>query len=308
MALKIVQVNIRNWKVNKYFLQCELPNVNPDVILVNETGIVPGDRIKLQGFRAVWSSLVANSGVAILVRTHIPFSEIPLRDDNTLAVRVMTGIGPMIICTAYIPPRLPALPIVALNRVLNYNIPTIIAGDFNVHHPFLFNARDMGAGDPRGRQLYNLATVRQCTCLGPHFDTYISGNGRGTPDVVLANRYINILHTDISPMCNVGSDHIPILITLSTSPIRFLTHHTRENLNTLDIPAFKTTLSTLPTPVFHNGPTQNIDTYMTTVIETIKTASHDNTQKLNIKTTKNIPTYTQNTPKIETASGCLQPP
>ena len=36
--LRILEINIKNWKKNRYLLQCELPNINPDIILVNETG------------------------------------------------------------------------------------------------------------------------------------------------------------------------------------------------------------------------------------------------------------------------------
>ena len=104
MALCVLQVNIQNWKGNKYLLQCELPNSNPDVVLINETGEISDNNLKLSGYKSITKSIEAHSGVAILIKYNIRYVEIPTTDKNTLAIRIPTNIGPIIIlCTvAYI--------------------------------------------------------------------------------------------------------------------------------------------------------------------------------------------------------------
>ena len=123
------------------FFNVKLTNSNPDVILINETCEVPNNNLKLYGYRSITKSLGAFSGVAILIKYNIKYSEIPTTDQNTLAIRILTTIGPIIICTSYIPPRLLTLPILQYNKILSYNLPTIFISDINAHHPFLHNTK-----------------------------------------------------------------------------------------------------------------------------------------------------------------------
>ena len=187
MALCVLQINIQNWKNNKYFLQCELLNSNPDVILINETGDVPDNNLKLFGYRSITKSLGAYSGVATLIRYNIKYTEISTIDKNTLAVRIPATLGPIIICTSYIPPRLQTLPILQYNKILSYNLPTIFISDLNAHHPFLHNTR--GQGDTKGDLLFSFAQNKQCKFLGPPFNTYITRHRQGKPDVILVNKH-----------------------------------------------------------------------------------------------------------------------
>ena len=157
MGLTILQSNIRNWKKNKYLLSVSLADSNPDVILLNETGINNEDRIKLYGYRAIEKNIEAFSGVAILIKNHIEYQEIYLKETNILAIKMSTTFGPIIISTAYVPPRIQTLPRLSLQKLLNFNLPTLFIGDLNAHHPF-FNNSDITHpyGDRRGKDLYNL--------------------------------------------------------------------------------------------------------------------------------------------------------
>ena len=66
----------------------------------------------------------------------ISFQELPVNDHDTLAIKVFTNLGPLIINTLYIPPHIKTLPIIAYNKILNCNLPTLIIADFNSHHLF----------------------------------------------------------------------------------------------------------------------------------------------------------------------------
>ena len=108
MSLTILQVNIKCWKKNRYFLECELCNYQPDIILINETGDVPN--IKLQGYSSLSSALGPFSGVGILIRSGLTFYTVLLTNDNILAIKLITTLGTIIIATAYIAFRDPFIP------------------------------------------------------------------------------------------------------------------------------------------------------------------------------------------------------
>ena len=75
------------------------------------------------------------------------------------------------------------------------------------------------------------------THIGPEFDTFISARGKGRPDIIIGNR--NAHHNFIiqqGPLTT--SDHIPIVFTLSTSPIMIPQKET-HNINRADWDLFK---------------------------------------------------------------------
>lgn len=66
-SLNIMQFNIRNWKSNKYLLQVDLCNYNPDIILLNETSNTE-ENIKIRGFYTFQCCKERYAGVAILIK------------------------------------------------------------------------------------------------------------------------------------------------------------------------------------------------------------------------------------------------
>ena len=283
MALCIVQINITSWINNRYIFQCELSNLNPDIILINETGIVPNGSLKLRGFRSITKALEnRNSGVAILIKNNISFIQIPTTDNNTLAIKIPTTIGEIVVCTSYIPPRIPTLPIIQYNKILNFNLPTIIAADLNAHHPFLHNNTRHTPSDNKGKTLFNLAQNRRLKFMGPLFETYKQANSTGKPDVVLTNHLFNILHCELTSGPYVGSSHIPVVIRVSTTPIKILIPE-KINLKTLNIQNYKQELSQLNLPSLNHQPISKIDEYMETLFAFIKTATSNNSTTTKIK-------------------------
>ena len=61
MALTILQINIRNWKSNRYNFEVDIHNYSPDVILLNETCTTNND-IKLRGYKVSQYCDQRNSG------------------------------------------------------------------------------------------------------------------------------------------------------------------------------------------------------------------------------------------------------
>ena len=256
MPLSIMQVNIKCWKNNKYALSIEISNHNCDLILLNETGVPCNETIHLRGYNVIHKSQGVYRGVAILIRNSITFRELPVADPDTLAVKVLTNFGPIIFCTSYIPPRVSTLPIVSLNKILNYNLPTLFISDFNAHHPFLHN--DKRQGDLKGKQLYTLAKARKLHFLGPYFPTYITHRSQTNPDVILCNESFKFFHHRIKPVSPIGSDHIPMIFQIQIKPFIQI-KETRNNYKKIDFSNFKAILEKTEFQNLENCPSDKLN-------------------------------------------------
>ena len=288
MDLVLLQLNIRNWRANKYNFSVELSNYSPDVILLNETSATAPDEIKLYGYKVIQSCLEPFSGVAILIKYGLRFVPLYTKDPNTLAIKLYTSLGPVIVATTYSPPRYNILPTITLNKLLTHNLPTIFISDFNAHHKFLHNASQHAPrGDAKGNQIFSIARNKNLTFLGPDFYTYKTHFNKGTPDVVLANdAFTNLFHHAISEGGPVGSDHIPIIVKISTSPIKILIPP-KSNVKTLDITKYKDSLKNDTFPNLNDQPVNVIDSTLEKIFNNIKVNTKKHCKVCSVITKRN---------------------
>ena len=68
MGIKILHVNIRNWKSNNYLLKCSLADSYPDIILLNEITLNKNIIPKIRGYTCNYKCEERYSGVAIFVK------------------------------------------------------------------------------------------------------------------------------------------------------------------------------------------------------------------------------------------------
>ena len=224
-------------------MNVSLSNSNPSLILLNEINLAPSKKLTLQGFTALHKCEGPYTGAAILIKEDIKYENIPLLSNSILAIKIFTMLGPLVICTLYSPPRIKTLPTTDINRVLNLNLPTIFAADFNAHHPTFHNVKANNHADVKGNQLASICNSRDLYFKGPYFNTFLTSNRKGKPDLVLTNNKFNIFHLNIKKEKPLGSDHIPIIISISTKPFKILTK-SKPNFRKLQIENFKNHLST----------------------------------------------------------------
>ena len=122
-------------------------------------------------------------------------------------------------------------------KLLNYNIPVFIIGDFNALHRCFGNH----SSNVVGRSLSQIIDNGNLIHLGPHFNTYFKQNVVSIPDKVLTNKH-NYLNTYIEPGDITTSDHIPIILRISTEPILIKKTET-YNYNKADWDLFKSILN-----------------------------------------------------------------
>ena len=92
------------------------------------------------------------------------------------------------------------------------NHPVYLLADLSIRHRFLGHHNN----NERGNYFCPNISNGNFQHLGPDFNTLI--NRRGKPDTILANRHA-LLHHHISEGNQTTSDHIPIIMKISTSPI-----------------------------------------------------------------------------------------
>ena len=133
------------------------------------------------------------SGVAIFVKYTHKHTFIEFNNNNILAVKLYTNLGPLYIVTSYTPPRYTSIPTIELNNILNKNIPTVILSDFNARHPTFDNTNTHNTNN-FGTQLHSLCNSRKLSYLGPNFNTFRNNLSSGKPDLVIANDQFGMFH------------------------------------------------------------------------------------------------------------------
>lgn len=291
MGIKIFHINIRSFKNNKYALMIELSNFSPDVVLLNETGNKPNFHIKLQGYNCIEKSSGLFSGVAILIKNTLSYEFVFTSDSNVLAIKLNTHLGPILISTAYSPPRDISIPTPSLSKIFSYQIPTIFIGDLNGHHPLFDNTSLFSSGDSKGKQIFNLINQFSLRYIGPDFKTYVTKKNRGKPDIILINKLFDIFNYHSAPGDNIGSDHIPILFTFQIQPIKVIKPPTIA-INSLNISQFKEELRTHPFRELDGKPVQDIDSEINSLMSAITSSTKNNSKTSSIHfINQYIPTY-----------------
>ena len=169
-TIRILQHNVLKWT---YTRKNELSNfylrIDPEVVLLNATGMKEKDRIKLFNYNVYQRNREDenNAGVAIAIRKNIQHQILDDFLDDVLAVRMETLKGPLIIATAYRPPRRDAFPMEDVLKLLRGNTPTYILADLNARHRFIGHTDN----NKIGMIINNLINNNLADHLGPDFNT-----------------------------------------------------------------------------------------------------------------------------------------
>lgn len=275
----IMQLNIRSFHKNKYLLATTLHSYSPDVILLNETNTLKNN-IRLLGYNTIQQCHELHNGVAILIKKSVKYFEIPTHDNASLAIKIHTSIGPIIIYTHYSPPRHQYINTIPLNRILNYNLPTVIIGDFNAKHPMFQNGKGDKSATNKGKQLVTLIKDRNLTFAGPDFNTYQSITGKGKPDLIITNQKMLPYHYCITQGEFTGSDHLPIIFKISIHPIKIIIN--KRNYHSLNIDNFQSDLRNNAFESLQNQPVSMIDRTLDNIFDNIQTAVNNHTKSFTI--------------------------
>ena len=215
--IKIVKQNVLKWTFHR---RNELSNLylkmDPDVILLNETGITDRERIKIFNYNIHQKNKENedHAGVAIGIKREMSYQLLDDFQEDMLAIRLETRKGPVIVATCYSPPRRAYFLTEDISRLMRKNIPVYLVGDLNARHHFIGHRRSNHAGEVINDLIERNITVY----LGPDFNTRIGANGISRPDIILRNRH-GFLNYAVDEGDLTTSDHLPVVFTLATIPI-----------------------------------------------------------------------------------------
>ena len=279
--LVIVQHNVNTWFNKRYELCHKYRLINPDIILLNHTGIVrgtgpplayppPQELLRIQHYTTYTSNKdnTPHSGTAIAVKNTIPHTIIDDFNTNLIAINVDTPQGTITIGTDYLPPNKRYLDIPEYVTLLGRRNPVYIFGDLNARHSFLSH-RDQ---NPVGKGLNTLIQRDIITHIGPHFPTFIRTNCATTPDIAITNKvtFHNIL---LTPGPVSASDHIPVIAKITANPIQ-IPIKPRPHFTRADWESYKNELESHSTPNLTEADTIDIDTAINEWTEQVKQASN----------------------------------
>lgn len=216
-SIKILSLNVNGWSNNKNTYANIFRKEDPDVILLSEHG-VGDENIRLFDYSVLQKNHTNSryDGVAIGVRRGLRFRPLPEMEESFLAVELLTAAGPLVVSTGYQPPRRAYLPLHTLNSLFLRHSPVLFLGDLNARcrssgYTTAFNGSGVG--------LENLIGRGTCVRVGPDFPTFVTARGTTKPDIVLTNAKLPFnMHVYPGPL--TPSDHLPIMVKLSTGPIQ----------------------------------------------------------------------------------------
>ena len=215
--IKIIQHNIIKWTTPR---RNELYNYyikeDPDVIMLNSTGMTSIERIKMYTYNVYQrnNENEQHAGIAIAVKHNIKHKIYDDFEGDTLAIELETNRGPILLATTYWPPRRNEVPIQDITNIMRKQIPVYLIGDCNAKHPFVGHSYS----NLKGRLINNLISNNTAVHLGPEFPTMIHYSTVGRPDIILANRHCYFNYT-IRQGNLTTSDHIPVVFTIGSKPI-----------------------------------------------------------------------------------------
>lgn len=220
--LRILYWNSNGIKSKTNELYAFMSKTNVDIVLLNETKLKPINQLKFRNYHVYRSDNTsvlrghACGGTAALVHRRIVHRRIIIPTTiSSTTVEISMGNYQIQISAVYKSPNQP-LKTDDLNALTNGNHWFIVAGDLNAKHP-LWHSRCSNAA---GIILYNHAVNDDYTVTAPDTQTLFPGVTSHRPDVLdIALIRLPQLSCDVTNLNELSSDHNPVLLTLSNSPI-----------------------------------------------------------------------------------------
>ena len=211
MAVNLLFVNIRSIKERKLLFQHLLLEEKVDIFLLNETALKPQQEMRLPGYQLLRHDFTgpgrARGGVMIGLprrhpyRQHTPrcFDQLP----ESLVVSAYLPSKILNIATIYIRPGHP-IPALFFRHIAHNFRNVIIMADVNIHSRPPQERRDFVDLITNHLHLYLYTLPR-----------HTRPSSQTTPDVVISS--LNISNNyQLQVLDSIGSDHLPVLLTLPT--------------------------------------------------------------------------------------------
>jgi exonuclease III len=215
-STKLVTWNANGLKGKAIELQHFLKHNSIDIALIQETHLLPSDKCQFLGYKVYRSDrpgVTRAGGTAIIIKHQIPHHQIPsplLKSLEYTSIQIQTIHGPLIVSSAYSPPRT-CYSESDMNNLLTTKYTNVIAGDLNAKH-CSWNSKTT---NQRGRMLHQHSIKNTFIVAGPNEATHISPCSKMKEDVLDIAIIDNIKCSfHLETIAELSSDHYPVILEL----------------------------------------------------------------------------------------------
>ncbi|GFU86375.1 probable RNA-directed DNA polymerase from transposon X-element [Trichonephila clavipes] len=213
-------------ELKKFFAEyptlLELDKHHPDIIVIQETHLGPGDTLQIPNFttyrndRPYTSNRNPRGGTAIILKSslshhHTPTPPLDTAEATSVTLTPPNG-DPILITSIYISPTKSYQHIhTDLETIFGLGHVSIVCGDYNAHHTHWGGQRI----DQRGYIIKNFIDTTNTHILAPPTPTRFGFNSASIIDFALTR---NLLwHSQVESIAELSSDHNPILISFDSN-------------------------------------------------------------------------------------------
>lgn len=195
-----------------------------DILLISETHFTDRSFFRLNGYDIVMANHPdnkAHGGAAILIKSNIKYEEAePIKQHflQAAGVKIICDNMPVSIYSVYIPPRHTVKCDKFDNFFSRIGNKFIVGGDFNAKHPW-WGSR---LTNPKGSELYKCICNNHYDILSTGAPTYWPSDPNKLPDLLdfIIFKGIPMSSLDIVANYDLSSDHSPVIVNYSTTPIK----------------------------------------------------------------------------------------
>jgi hypothetical protein len=287
---KILHININGFGANSPNLQHLISTFDsPPVLSINDTRTSSANPCTLPGYQ-IFNQDFSEPGKAGGVAICIPsgWSGLQLKtitETDCLSIRISSPSGLVFkMASMYIHGNRKPSPHL-LKKIMDYkpygrNMPTIICGDFNSPHTSLGGSYSNASGIALTQILEDLDLIPLNDFSIP---TYYSASNASSNvlDLMISTRDFLTSIDNFSAADSIGSDHIPILLSLST-------HHSSSNFTVIKYnwTTFKYVLENRPINLNPANSEHEINNWVTKLTENIQEALVIASRKKTVRTRK----------------------
>ncbi|GFX75377.1 probable RNA-directed DNA polymerase from transposon X-element [Trichonephila clavipes] len=220
-GLRIASWNANGVRSRTVELRDFIDKHHPDIILIQETHLGPGDTLNIPNFttyrndRPYTTNRCPRGGTAIVLKSSLSHHHTPTPPLGTAEATSVTLTPPngnqILITSIYISPTKTYQHIhTDLETIFGLGHVSIVCGDYNAHHTHWGGQRI----DQRGVIIKNLIDTTDIQILAPPTPTRFGHNSASILDFALTRNLP--WRSQVESIAELSSDHNPILISFNT--------------------------------------------------------------------------------------------
>lgn len=222
-VIRIATWNINGLSPNIHELETIIKCNKLDVVLISESHTTSSSSYHIEGFKIYHTPHPdgrAHAGSAVVIKENLKHSVLNAYSTIHLqatTVRLEDRAGPVVLSAVYCPPRHKITEAVFTDFFKTLGPRFVAGGDWNAKHSFWGSRCSV----TRGRELKRSVDNNHFQAISTGDPTYWPADPNKIPDLLdfFISKNICHLHTSIESSYDGSSDHTPVILSISASPL-----------------------------------------------------------------------------------------